>query len=53
MLASVVCLVAPNIAVLGVGRVLQGIGVSAAMVVAIAVVGDCSMILRRSRCCRD
>ncbi len=40
MLASVVCLVAPNIAVLGVGRVLQGIGASAAMVVAIAVVGD-------------
>ncbi|MBV8966509.1 MAG: multidrug effflux MFS transporter [Mycobacteriaceae bacterium] len=40
ILASVVCLVAPNIAVLGIGRVLQGIGASAAMVVAIAVVGD-------------
>ncbi len=40
MLASVVCLLAPDIAVLGVGRVLQGIGASAAMVVAIAVVGD-------------
>ena len=40
MLASVVCLLAPNIAVLSVGRVLQGIGASAAVVVAIAVVGD-------------
>jgi DHA1 family bicyclomycin/chloramphenicol resistance-like MFS transporter len=40
MLASVVCLLAPNITVLGIGRVLQGIGASAAMVVAIAVVGD-------------
>jgi MFS transporter, DHA1 family, multidrug resistance protein len=40
MLASLVCLAAPNIAVLGIGRVLQGIGASAAMVVAIAVVGD-------------
>jgi DHA1 family bicyclomycin/chloramphenicol resistance-like MFS transporter len=36
----VLCLVAPGFAVLGVGRVLQGIGASAAMVVAIAVVGD-------------
>jgi MFS transporter, DHA1 family, multidrug resistance protein len=40
MLASVVCLLAPNIGVLSTGRVLQGIGASAAMVVAIAVVGD-------------
>jgi DHA1 family bicyclomycin/chloramphenicol resistance-like MFS transporter len=40
MLASLVCLFAPNIEVLGVGRVLQGLGASAAMVVAIAVVGD-------------
>src|ERR1700756_1015984 len=40
MLASVVCLFSPNIAVLGIGRVLQGIAASAAMVVAIAVVGD-------------
>jgi MFS transporter, DHA1 family, multidrug resistance protein len=40
MLASAVCLGAPGIAVLGVGRVLQGIGASAVMVVAIAVVGD-------------
>jgi DHA1 family bicyclomycin/chloramphenicol resistance-like MFS transporter len=40
MLASLVCLAAPNIAVLGIGRVLQGVGASAAMVVAIAVVGD-------------
>jgi DHA1 family bicyclomycin/chloramphenicol resistance-like MFS transporter len=38
--ASVVCLIAPNIEVLGVGRVLQGFGAAAAMVVAIAVVGD-------------
>ncbi|MDT5012194.1 MAG: transporter, family, multidrug resistance protein [Mycobacterium sp.] len=40
MVASVVCLIAPNIEVLGVGRVLQGFGAAAAMVVAIAVVGD-------------
>ena len=40
MLASLVCLFAPNIAVLGVARGLQGMGAAAAMVVAIAVVGD-------------
>jgi DHA1 family bicyclomycin/chloramphenicol resistance-like MFS transporter len=40
MLASVMCLFAPNIAVLGVARSLQGMGAAAAMVVAIAVVGD-------------
>jgi DHA1 family bicyclomycin/chloramphenicol resistance-like MFS transporter len=40
MLASLMCLVAPNIEVLGIARVLQGVGASAAMVVAIAVVGD-------------
>ncbi len=40
MLASLVCLMAPNIEVLGIARVLQGVGASAAMVVAIAVVGD-------------
>jgi DHA1 family bicyclomycin/chloramphenicol resistance-like MFS transporter len=40
MLASVLCLFAPNIAVLGVARGLQGMGAAAAMVVAIAVVGD-------------
>jgi DHA1 family bicyclomycin/chloramphenicol resistance-like MFS transporter len=40
MLASLLCLFAPNIAVLGVARGLQGIGAAAAMVVAIAVVGD-------------
>ncbi|WP_192726635.1 multidrug effflux MFS transporter [Mycobacterium sp. OAS707] len=40
MLASVVCLFAPNIAVLGLARGLQGMGAAAAMVVAIAVVGD-------------
>ena len=40
MLASVLCLFAPNIAVLGVARGLQGVGAAAAMVVAIAIVGD-------------
>jgi DHA1 family bicyclomycin/chloramphenicol resistance-like MFS transporter len=40
MVASVLCLFAPNIAVLGVARGLQGMGAAAAMVVAIAVVGD-------------
>jgi DHA1 family bicyclomycin/chloramphenicol resistance-like MFS transporter len=40
MLASVLCMFAPSIAVLGVARGLQGMGAAAAMVVAIAVVGD-------------
>jgi MFS transporter, DHA1 family, multidrug resistance protein len=40
ILASVICLVAPNIAVLGFARALQGVGAAAAGVVAIAVVGD-------------
>ena len=40
MLASLLCLFAPNIAMLGVARSLQGMGAAAAMVVAIAVVGD-------------
>lgn len=40
MAASVLCVLAPNIAVLGVGRVLQGVGAAATMVVAIAAVGD-------------
>jgi MFS transporter, DHA1 family, multidrug resistance protein len=38
--ASVMCMVAPNLVVLGLARVLQGVGAAAAMVVAIAVVGD-------------
>jgi DHA1 family bicyclomycin/chloramphenicol resistance-like MFS transporter len=38
--ASLMCLVAPNVAVLGVLRVLQGLGAAAAMVVALAVVRD-------------
>jgi DHA1 family bicyclomycin/chloramphenicol resistance-like MFS transporter len=38
--ASVVCMLAPNLVVLGLARVLQGVGAAAAMVVAIAVVGD-------------
>src|SRR5258708_13991655 len=40
LLASLLFLFAPNIAVLGVARTLQGMGAAAAMVVAIAVVGD-------------
>ncbi len=40
MVASLVCLLAPNIAVLGVARSVQGMGAAAAMVVAVAVVGD-------------
>lgn len=40
MLASLLCLFAPNIEVLGVARGLQGMGAAAGMVVAIAVVGD-------------
>ena len=40
VLASLLILVAPNIAVLGLLRVLQGVGAAAAMVVAMAVVRD-------------
>jgi DHA1 family bicyclomycin/chloramphenicol resistance-like MFS transporter len=40
VLASVLCVVAPNIAVLGALRVLQGLGAAAAAVVALAVVRD-------------
>lgn len=40
MVASALCLLAPNIALLGVARALQGMGAAAAMVVAVAVVGD-------------
>jgi DHA1 family bicyclomycin/chloramphenicol resistance-like MFS transporter len=40
MVASVICMLAPNLVVLGLARVLQGFGAAAAMVVAIAVVGD-------------
>ena len=40
MLASLLCLFAPNIMVLGIARGLQGVGAAAAMVVAIAIVGD-------------
>ncbi len=38
--ASVLCLVAPNIVVLGIFRTLQGVGAAATMVVAMAVVRD-------------
>ena len=40
MLASLLCLVAPNIGVLGGLRVLQGVGAAAASVVAMAIVRD-------------
>ena len=40
MLASLLCLVAPNIVVLGIARSLQGVGAAATMVVALAIVGD-------------
>ncbi len=40
VLASVLCVIAPNVAVLGGLRVLQGLGVAAASVVAMAVVRD-------------
>lgn len=40
MLASLVCLFAPNIEVLSLARGLQGMGAAAAAVVAVAVVGD-------------
>lgn len=40
VLASLACLVAPSIALLGTLRVVQGVGCAAAMVVALAVVGD-------------
>lgn len=40
MVASLLCLFAPGILVLGLARGLQGMGAAAAMVVAIAVVGD-------------
>src|SRR6476659_11454759 len=38
--ASILCVLAPNLVLLGLARVLQGAGAAAAMVVAIAVVGD-------------
>ena len=40
ILASVLCVLAPNLAVLGTLRVLQGLGAAAAMVVAMAIVRD-------------
>src|SRR4051812_29758168 len=40
MLASLMCLFAPSVAVLGIARALQGVGAAATMVVAIAIVGD-------------
>jgi DHA1 family bicyclomycin/chloramphenicol resistance-like MFS transporter len=40
VLASLLCVIAPNIAVLGALRVLQGLGVAATAVVAMAVVRD-------------
>ena len=40
ILASVLCVIAPNLAVLGTLRVLQGLGAAAAAVVAMAIVRD-------------
>lgn len=40
MAASLMCLFAPSVVVLGIARGLQGVGAAATMVVAIAVVGD-------------
>ncbi|RKR89459.1 DHA1 family bicyclomycin/chloramphenicol resistance-like MFS transporter [Micromonospora pisi] len=40
VLASLLCVVAPNVAVLGTLRVLQGLGAAAASVIALAVVRD-------------
>ncbi|MGV0745506.1 multidrug effflux MFS transporter [Mycolicibacterium sp. XJ870] len=40
MLASILCVLSPNIVMLGLARGLQGMGAAAAAVVAIAVVGD-------------
>jgi MFS transporter, DHA1 family, multidrug resistance protein len=40
IVSSVLCLIAPNVAVLGLLRLLQGVGAAAAMVVAMAVVRD-------------
>jgi DHA1 family bicyclomycin/chloramphenicol resistance-like MFS transporter len=40
IVASLLCMIAPNIAVLGAMRVVQGVGVAAAMVVAMATVRD-------------
>ncbi|MGV0645580.1 multidrug effflux MFS transporter [Mycolicibacterium sp. XJ879] len=40
MAASLLCMLAPNITVLGVARGMQGMGAAAAAVVAVAVVGD-------------
>jgi MFS transporter, DHA1 family, multidrug resistance protein len=40
VLASVLCVIAPNLAVLGTLRVLQGLGAAAAAVIAMAVVRD-------------
>jgi len=40
ILASLLCVIAPNLAVLGTLRVLQGLGAAASMVVAMAIVRD-------------
>jgi DHA1 family bicyclomycin/chloramphenicol resistance-like MFS transporter len=40
VLASVLCVIAPNLAILGTLRVLQGLGAAAASVVALAIVRD-------------
>lgn len=40
VVASLICLVAPNVAVLGAARVLQGLGAAAGAVIALAIVRD-------------
>jgi DHA1 family bicyclomycin/chloramphenicol resistance-like MFS transporter len=40
MVASLLCLIAPNIELLSIARGLQGMGAAAGMVIAVAVVGD-------------
>ncbi|HYF72158.1 MAG TPA: multidrug effflux MFS transporter [Nocardioides sp.] len=49
VVASLLCVVAPNVAVLGVLRVLEGLGAAAASVVAIAVVRDLFSGVRAAR----
>lgn len=49
VVASLLCVVAPNVAVLGVLRVLEGLGAAAASVVAIAVVRDLFTGVRAAR----
>ncbi|MEE3922605.1 MFS transporter [Micromonospora sp. BRA006-A] len=51
IVASALCVIAPNVAVLGVLRVVQGLGVAATAVVAMAVVRDLPAARRSPPCC--